>query len=390
MAFKSAISAAAAVGNNEEVGRVVVPPGEWETGPLHLKSNVELHLEEGSVLRFSDRIADYLPAVEVSWEGVECINYSPLVYAYGATNVAITGKGTLAPRIDGWVPWFRREAPPQREAVRVIYKWSLGGVPIVERNLWKLDAHARPHLIHLNRCKGVRLVDFRVRQSPFWCVHLYRSQDIVVRGLDISAMRQNNDGVDIEMSRNVTIENCHFNQGDDAIVLKAGRNREAYLTGEPTENVTIRNCTADKALTFITIGSEISGSVRHVRAYDCRARAVDKVIHIKTNERRGGEICDIDYRHIHCNSARIVVVIQADAMYDEWKRIPSEDVAPTSVHDIVLSDVTCGTADFLGEIRGDARKPFGVISVSGVRANLIQRADGWQVAHAPAFKEMLK
>lgn len=366
-------------------GRVVVPAGRWKTGPLHLKSNVELHLDEGAVLEFSDRIGDYLPAVEVSWEGVECFNYSPLIYAYGATNVAITGTGTFAPKIDGWEPWFKREDPPQREAIRILYKWSLGGTPLKERNLWKLDAHSRPHLIHFNRCRDVRLEGFRIRESPFWCVHLYRSQAIAIRRLDISAMKQNNDGIDIEMCRDVLVENCHFNQGDDAIVLKAGRNREAYLNGEPTENVTIRNCTADEALTFVTIGSEMSGSVRHVKVHDCRAKKVDKVVHIKTNERRGGEICDIDYRRIHCETARVVVVVQADAMYDEWKKIPTEDVSLTDVHGIVLSDVTCGVADCLGEIRGDERRPFGPIAVKDVRAERVLGADPWRVAHAPGF-----
>ena len=373
------IDAVAAAGG----GRVTVPAGEWETGPLHLRSNVELHLEEGAVLRFSDKAADYLPAVEVSWEGVECINYSPLIYAYGCTNVAITGGGTLAPRIGGWLPWFRREAPPQREAIRVLYQWSLGRTPLAERNLWKLDAHARPHLIHLNRCRGVRLEDFRIRESPFWCVHLYRSRDIAVRRLDISAMKQNNDGIDVEMCRDVLIEECSFNQGDDAIVLKAGRNLEAREKGEPTENVIVRNCHADTALTLATVGSEMSGGVRHVRISDCSVRNVKRLVHLKTNERRGGEISDFTCERIRAGLVReAAVVIQADALYDEWKKIVPEDISITDIHGITVRDVCCGEAEHLGIIRGDGRRPFGRLLLTNITAGKVHGA-AWSVTNAP-------
>ena len=378
-ALAAAIDACAKRGG----GCVTVPTGTWRTGPIHLQSNVELHLAENAVLSFSDCHEDYLPAVEVSWEGVECINFSPLVYAYGCTNIAITGKGTFAPRIEGWEPWFKREAPPQREAVRILYRWSIGRTPLGERHLWRLDAHSRPHLIHLNRCRGVRLEDFRIRESPFWCVHLYRSRDVVVRRLDISAMRQNNDGIDVEMSRDVLIEDCTFNQGDDAIVLKAGRNREAREKGEPTENVTVRNCRAEKALTLATVGSEVSAGVRHVRISDCTVKNVGKLVHLKTNERRGGEIADIVCERIRAEGASVaVVVIQADALYDEWKRIVPEDIAISDLHDITVRDITCGRAGALGIIKGDARRPFGRISAIGVRAdNLI--GSKWSVTNAP-------
>ena len=367
-------------------GTVVVPDGEWHVSAIRLASNVELRLADGAVLRFSDRPGDYLPPVAVSWEGVECLNYSPLVYAYGCTNVAITGKGTLAPKMAGWAEWFRRDGAAQKEAIRTLYGWSLGEVPFSERDLSAIDAHSRPHLIHFNRCAGIRLEDFRIRESPFWCVHLYRSRDIAVRRLDLSAMRQNNDGIDIEMCRDVTVEDCRFDQGDDAIVLKAGRNREAYLHGEPTENVRISGCVADRALTLVSVGSELSAGVRNVRVNNCRARTVHKLIHIKTNERRGGEVCDLEFDGVFAGTVKVcVVAIQADALFDEWKAIEPRDVRLTSVHDIRLTNVHCGKAQRVGMIKGDPRLPFKAIDARGVSVGGASSAS-WGVSGAEGVK----
>ena len=153
-------------------GRVTVPAGEhFSNGPIRLKSNVELHLEEGAKIVFSDDPAKYLPAVPTSWEGVECLNYSPLVYAYGCTNVAITGKGTFAPKMDFWRTWFGHKGDGLRAATRKLYDWCSFNAPLEERDLTKLPkSNVRPHLIQFNRCRNVRLEGFKIRESPCFLI----------------------------------------------------------------------------------------------------------------------------------------------------------------------------------------------------------------------------
>ena len=212
-----AISRAITACNRAGGGRVVVPAGEWLTGPIHFKSNVNLHLSENAVLRFTDNPDDYLPAVMTSWEGMECYNYSPLVYAFDCENIAITGTGTLQPIMDTWRKWFKRPQP-HMDALAELYTMASTDVPVKERQMAKGENNLRPHLIHFNRCQNVLLDQFKIRESPFWTIHLYLCDGGIVRNLDVRAHGHNNDGVDLEMSRNFLVENCKFDQGDDAVV----------------------------------------------------------------------------------------------------------------------------------------------------------------------------
>ena len=188
--------------------------------PIHLKSNVNLYLAKDAVVRFTDNPADYLPAVMTSWEGMECYNYSPLVYAFECENVAITGPGTLAPKMDLWRTWFKRPQP-HLDALKELYTMASTDVPVKKRQMAKGDNNLRPHLIHFNRCKNVLLDNFAIRESPFWTIHLYLCNNAIARNLDVRAHGHNNDGIDLEMTRNVLVENCTFDQGDDAVVIKA-------------------------------------------------------------------------------------------------------------------------------------------------------------------------
>lgn len=181
-----AIAAAIEACNQSGGGRVVVPAGVWLTGPIHFKSNVNLYLEENAVLNFTDNPSDYLPAVMTSWEGLECYNYSPLLYAFECENVAITGKGTLQPKMDTWKVWFKRPQP-HLEALKELYTKASTDVPVIERQMAVGENHLRPHLIHFNRCKNVLLDGFKIRESPFWTIHLYMCDGGLVRNLDVKA-----------------------------------------------------------------------------------------------------------------------------------------------------------------------------------------------------------
>lgn len=122
----------------------------------------------------------------------------------------------------------------------------------------------RPHLIHFNRCHNILLDGFHINGSPFWTIHLFLCDGGIARNLNVYAHNHNNDGIDLEMTSNVLIEDCKFDQGDDAIVIKSGRNRDAWRIGKPTENVVVRNCTVVKGHCLLGIGSEMSGGVRKI------------------------------------------------------------------------------------------------------------------------------
>ena len=231
-----AINKAIEACNKAGGGSVIVPAGTWITGPVHFKSNVTLVLEENAVLSFVDDPQAYLPAVMTTWEGIECYNYSPLIYALECENIAITGKGTLKPRMETWKTWFERPSA-HMEASRQLYAMGATDVPVEKRQMAEGENNFRPHLIQFNRCRHILLDGFKIRESPFWTVHMFMCEDGIVRGLDVYAHGHNNDGIDIEMSRNFLVEDCVFDQGDDAVVIKSGRNRDAWRTNMPTENV---------------------------------------------------------------------------------------------------------------------------------------------------------
>ena len=358
-------------------GRVVVSAGEhFSDGPIRLRSNVELHLEEGAKLVFSDDPAKYLPAVPTSWEGVECLNYSPLVYAYGCTNVAITGKGTIAPKMKFWRKWFGREAG-HRAATRKLYDWCSFLAPVEERDLTKLpESNVRPHLIQFNRCKDVRLEGFRIRESPFWTIHLYLCDGVVARGLDVYAHGHNNDGIDIEMTKNVLVENCRFDQGDDAIVIKSGRNQDAWRLATPSENIEVRNCTVVNGHVLLGIGSEMSGGVRNVYLHDCVLESeAFRLFYVKTNERRGGFVENIRMENVTAKKVRFGVMdVETDVLY-QWRNFPTHEVRVTPIRNLSMKNVTVEEADRLVHILGDKRLPVDGVSLKDVRVAKTAKPD---------------
>lgn len=367
-ANKAAIAGAVkAAGSSAGGARVVIPPGEWRTGAIRLESNVALELQEGAKVVFTDNPRDYLPPAKVSWEGVEMLGYTPLVYAYGCTNVAIVGKGTLAPEMTLWRKWFQR--PPAHMAFTAkLYEWCSTVAPIESRNAIELrGSNPRPHLIHFNRCANIVLDGFKIRSSPFWTIHLYHSENAVLRNLDVYAHGHNNDGVDVEMTRNVVIEDCCFDQGDDAIVLKAGRNQDAWALNRPTENVLARRLKVRDGHVLLGIGSEMSGGVRNAYMHDCDMTGnVFNVFYCKTNERRGGFIENIYMKDCTAGRATTSVVgVMTDVLY-QWRGFPTHEVRVTKIRNLVLENVHCAEADHLLMLYGDERDVVDGVTLKNV------------------------
>ena len=352
--FTAAIDACAAAGG----GRVTVPAGEWTTGAIHLRSNVELHFEDGAKLVFTDDPADYLPVVRTSWEGVECYNYSPLVYAYGCTNVAITGKGTLAPVTTLWTKWWDAESmAPGYERER-LYTWCAKGVPVEERDLTKtLGQGARPQLIQFNRCHRVLLDGFSITSSPLWCIHLLLSSSISVRGVEITAREHNSDGIDFEMSHDVCVEGCSFQQGDDGLVVKAGRNQDGWRLDAPSYNIVVTNCVLRQSNNILAIGSELSAGVSNVFVTGITGPGTQSGLYIKTNRRRGGFVRNVWMENVdveHFDAC--VLALETDVLY-QWANFPDYEIRYTPIENVHLRNIRVGKCSYDARLVGDRHLP---------------------------------
>lgn len=357
-------------------GRVVIPAGTWNTGCVRLASNVELHLEKGAVLVFSDRVTDYLPGVPVSWEGIECVNVSPLVYAYGCTNVAISGSGEFRAKMDFWRNWQGRRKPAC-EAVcqRLRDEWAGGGRPVEERRICdEAGAEFRPQFFHFNRCRNVALSGFKVRGTPFWTLHFFLCDGVDVRMLDVSAFVDgeavnNSDGIDVECSRNVVVADCVFDQGDDAIVIKSGRDQDGWRLRTPTENVVVRNCVVKRGHVLLGVGSEVGGGIRNVVMEDCRVEgAVRRLLFVKTSPRRGGFVEDVTMRNIVAGEV-LHDVVSVDTRYYYGGQNGEPEVSDphlTPIRGLTVENVRCASAGRRIMIAGDPDMPIRRVAIRDV------------------------
>jgi polygalacturonase len=371
LAIAKAITKANSIGG----GVVVIPQGEWLTGKIHLKSNVNLQLNKGAILLFSDNPTDYLPAVHSSWEGLECYNYSPLIYAYQCKNIAITGKGEIKVIMNTWKKWSGRPSGHMNSLKRLYYL-SVDNIPIKDRGMVNDTANLRPQFIQINRSENILLDGFRITNSPFWTVHLYLSKNIVVRNLNIYAHGHNNDGIDPEMSQNVLVENCVFDQGDDAIAVKSGRNPEGWRAKTPSKNIVIRNCTIKNGHQLLAVGSELSGGIENIFVNNCTVSDSAKMFHfvfIKTNERMGGYVKNIYVSNVSGGKMDFGILgIETDVLY-QWKNlVPTIERRLTPIKDIYLKNVKAKNVEFVSRILGQKELPVENVFMNNTVADSIR------------------
>ncbi len=367
----NAINKAIKACNKAGGGTVLIPKGYWFTGKIHFKSNVNLHLEEGAELCFSDNPEDYLPAVQTSWEAFECYNYSPLIYAFECKNIALTGQGKIKAEMDTWKKWFER-TPAHLEASKQLYNMAAKEVPVKERQMAVGKNHFRPQFIQFNRCSNILIEDIKIRNSPFWVIHLLKCTDAVVRRVDVYAHGNNNDGIDPEMTQNLLVEDCIFDQGDDAIAIKSGRNHDGWRLHTPSKNIVVQNCEIREGHQLVAIGSELSGGVENVYVHDCTFPMKEKtklnnVLFIKTNLRRGGYVKNIYVENIKAGKVRGgVLSIKTDRLY-QWKDIvPTYEVRLTKIEGIYLKNIELDQANIAIDITGESEEPIKNIKLENI------------------------
>jgi polygalacturonase len=313
-AFEDAIAAVSERGG----GRVVIPAGIWLTGPIILKSNLEMHTEPGALVIFSDN-KDLYPIIKTSFEGLDTWRCISPIYGKNIENVAFTGSGVWDGSGGAWrfVKKSKLTANQWKELVKS------GGVVNRKGDEWypseqfkkahetanmnvpanlttkeefeEIRDFLRPVMVSIQNSKRVLLDGPTFQNSPAWCIHPLMVEDLIVRNVTVRNpwYSQNGDGIDIESCKNVLVENSNFDVGDDAICIKSGKNEDGRRRGVPAENLVIRNNIVYHGHGGVTVGSEMSGGVRNMHVSNCTFMGTDVGLRFKSTRERGGVVENI-------------------------------------------------------------------------------------------------
>lgn len=377
-AVRQAIAAARAQGG----GTVFFGPGEYLTGPIRLESHITLHIDAGARVRFSDDFEDYLPMVRSRWEGTEVLNFSPLIYAEHAEDIAIEGSGTLDGQGQRWWQFYRGLRAEQKKTgvLPTDSRWQkefAARNPAIElpddASLLKAG-FLRPPFVQFLDSRRVSIRDVKLTNSPFWTINPVYCDDVTVRGVTIvnPPDAPNTDGIDPESCRNVRISDCLIDTGDDCITIKSGRDRQGRRINRPAENTTITNCTMLHGHGGVVIGSEMSGGVRNLVASNCVFDGTDRGIRIKSTRGRGGLVENVRMNNIVMRN----IVEEAITVDLSYTSVPPEPVSERTPHfrNIRISGVS-GKAGRAGLLQGLPESPLediGLVDVDlEVRAGLV-------------------
>lgn len=355
---KTAFEKAMAFAKENGGAHIIVPRGTYlVNGPIHFESNVCLEIVKGARIKFNALPESFLPVVLTSYEGTRLYNYSPFIYAYQKENISIIGKGV----IDGnsnlsFGTWNQKQEKGQKK----LRKMNNDGVPLEER-IFGSGYFLRPQLIQFYECENIQIKDVRIRNSPFWCIHMIYSENIVIQGVRHNTENINNDGVVIESCENTLIEDLTFMKGDDNVSIKAGRDREARELGIPSKNIIIRNCKFC-GLNGVVMGSEISGGIENVFIENCgHTGFTRRGLFLKTNPDRGGYIKNIFMKNVNFGHTDECFTIST-FYHGEGVKLVSD------IHDVYLENVTCkGTTRAGVVIHGFPSKPIRNIYLKDVK-----------------------
>ena len=371
--------------HREGGGKVIFGPGTYFVkGPIHLKSNVNLTFQEGARLEYSNDPNDFLPVVKTRWEGVECYNFSALIYAYQAENIAVTGPGVLDGNADDthWWPWkgnkrdgWTEGAPSQLDpsSRERLIAYNREQLP-VEQRIFGDKGFLRPNFIQPYDCRNVHIEGITLVNSPMWVVHPVLCENVIVENITVNSHGPNNDGCNPESCRNVLIQDCLFDTGDDCIALKSGRNQDGRRINRPTESVVIRNCRMKDGHGGVVIGSEVSGGCRNIFAEQCQMDSpnLDRAIRVKTNRSRGGKISNLYFRNIQVGTVKEAVV-KVNMQYTLDDTI---SISYPQINDIFVENVTSEKSDYGVRIIGiDDEHPVSSVSISNCKFNNVGKGN---------------
>ena len=318
-AFKKAIDALEKMGG----GTLIVPQGIWHTGPIVLKSNINMNLQDGAIILFSDNF-DLYPIVHTSFEGLDTRRCQSPISALNAVNIAITGNGTIDGNGDAW--------RPVKKSKLTAGQWKdllkKGGVLNDKKDIWYPSAKSklgnersdmnvprglttdqeweevkdflRPVLLNFIKCKNVLLQGVTFQNSPSWNLHPLMCENVTIEELTVRNpwYSQNGDGLDLESCKNAIITDCSFDVGDDGICIKSGKDADGRKRGMPCENVIVNNCVVYHGHGGFVVGSEMSGGVKNISVSNCQFLGTDVGLRFKSTRGRGGVVENIFIKNI--------------------------------------------------------------------------------------------
>lgn len=388
-AFKKAIQKC----NESGGGVVLVPEGVFFTGAIHLLSNVNLHVSEGATILFSNDENDYLPLVHTRFEGIDLMNYSPLIYAYKQENIAVTGKGVIDGNATDETWWFMKGSrhhgweegmPHQAKARQVLFEMADNHVPVQER-VFGPGHYLRSSFVQFSYCKNILISDVTILRSPMWELHPIFCENITVRGVKISTHGPNNDGFDPESCKNILVEDCYFDTGDDCIAIKSGREEDGRKDSIPSENIIIRNCEMKDGHGGVVIGSEISGGCNNVFVENCKMSSpnLDRALRIKTNSLRGGLIENIYMRNCEVGEVKQAVLL-INYFYEQGDVGKFDPI----VRNIYLENITSQKSKYGVYLRGFERDPITDIYVKNCNFNGVKEGNLLENVERLVFEEV--
>ncbi|WP_340114624.1 glycoside hydrolase family 28 protein [Maribellus mangrovi] len=364
-------------------GTIFFPAGNYLTGPIHLASNITLHLEAGAYIQFSDNFDDYLPYVKVRYEGYFMKTFSPLIYANGAKNIAIKGEGTIDG--NGGVWWaavrqtmnFKHEGDREVDLTPYQEFWADENRELVGTKYEK--AHFfRPPFIQFIECENVDIEGITIKNSPFWTVNPVGCNDVRVHGITISNPHDgyNTDGVNPSSCSNVRISDCFISVGDDCVTIKSGRDEFGRDYGKPCENITVTNCVMLSGHGGVVIGSEMSGGVKNVTISNCVFDGTDNGIRLKSARGRGGVVENIRVNNIVMRDIQKTAFI-FNLFYDKGTSVEPVSERTPIFRNIHISDVTGVDVNQAGALTGIEEMPVDEVSLT----NINMKAELGFIAH---------
>ncbi len=350
-------------------GTVTIPKGEWKTGRISLKSNVNLHIEEGATVRFSTDVKDYQPAVFNRVESLEVMSLAACIYANNQENIAITGKGKLIGPFDGEIK--ERSYMQPIESLVDLSKPATERIHDGSQEDWIFP----PKFISPINCKNVYIEGISLENTAFWNIVPTYCDNVIIRGVYVNSYGiPRGDGIDIESSKNVLIEYCTLNTGDDCFTMKSGRGEDGLEVNKPTENIVVRHCLAQKGHGGITCGSETAGVIRNLYVHDCVFEGTVVGIRFKTRRPRGGGGEHLYYDRIRMNLEATCIkwdMLGTPAYVGELaERLPAREVTPLTpfYRDISISNIIIENGTHFLKVYGIPESPLKNLTIDNVDA----------------------
>lgn len=388
-------------------GHLIVPEGVWMTGPIELKSGIDLHVTRGAVILF-DGDRDLYPIIETSFEGLDTWRCESPIHAEGAENVSITGGGV----IDGNGHLWRAVKKSKLTSSQWKEQIASGGILNEAEDCWypsegflkaerisdmntppkglsmaeleEIKDFLRPVMISFRNCRNVLLEDCTFQNSPAWNIHPLMCENVIVKDVTVKnpSYAQNGDGIDIESCTNTLIVDSYFDVGDDGICVKSGKDEDGRKRAIPTKGLIVDGCTVYHGHGGFVVGSEMSGGVEDVKVSNCRFLGTDVGLRFKSKRGRGGVV-----KNIHISGITMTDIVTETVLFDlhyggksavealadgtpvETEPVFTADVTTPSFRDIFISDIVCNGAGRAMYFNGIPEMPVRNINISDCTIN---------------------